>query len=368
MSTQLLFYASAVPVNSARHADCSVEVKGYAFCRNVNSVPLMAVEFPMAAPEYPVVFATSEDAVTPVAILGMRDKENLFVSEEGTWQAKYVPAFVRRYPFVFSAQDDGKSFVLCVDEDFSGFNREGRGQRLFTDDKKVSPYVDNVLKFLQEFRNQFMRTQTFCKKLKELGLTEDPVPTYTSAKEVVLPFIKFRGVDILLGPEMRSTGEVMGIDRNMGLAFAKSQIAAGNRLPSEGTVFLSLNKRDKENMGTLGQDLQDLGFKFLATDGTAARLREQGLDVEVVYKVGEGRPNVVDKIINGEVAWIINTPMGAASKYDERAIRRTALEHGLPTMPTLAAARAGVQALRAIRDNTPAVMALQDYHATLKRG
>lgn len=172
MSTQLLFYASAVPVNSARHADCSVEVKGYAFCRNVNSVPLMAVEFPMAAPEYPVVFATSEDAVTPVAILGMRDKENLFVSEEGTWQAKYVPAFVRRYPFVFSARDDGKSFVLCVDEDFSGFNREGRGQRLFTDDKKASPYVENVLKFLQEFRNQFMRTQTFCKKLKELDLLE----------------------------------------------------------------------------------------------------------------------------------------------------------------------------------------------------
>ncbi|MBI2432357.1 MAG: carbamoyl-phosphate synthase large subunit [Candidatus Hydrogenedentes bacterium] len=204
------------------------------------------------------------------------------------------------------------------------------------------------------------------KKLKELGLTSDPRPTYTSAKEVVLPFIKFRGVDILLGPEMRSTGEVMGIDRNMGLSFAKSQIAAGNRLPTEGTVFLSLNKRDKENMGSLGRDLATLGFKFLATDGTARTLREQGLDVEVVFKVGEGRPNVVDKIINGSVAWIINTPLGAASKYDERAIRRTALEHGLPTMTTLAAARAGVLALQAMRDGVPSVMALQDHHAMLE--
>lgn len=172
MTTQLLFYASAVPVSSARHADCSIEVKDYGFCRNVNSVPLMAVEFPMAAPEYPIVFATGDDAVTPVVILGMRGKENLYVSREGTWEAKYVPAFVRRYPFVFAEQDEGKSFVLCLDEAFPGFNREGRGQRLFTDEKKPSPYVDSVLKFLQEYRTQFMRTQSFCKKLKELDLLE----------------------------------------------------------------------------------------------------------------------------------------------------------------------------------------------------
>jgi hypothetical protein len=172
MSTQLLFYDSAVPVSIARHADCSVEVKDYGFCREVNSVPLMAVEFPMAAPEYPIVFATGEGAVTPVVVLGMRGKENLYVSREGTWEARYVPAFVRRYPFVFSAQDDGKRFVLCVDESFPGFNREGRGQRLFTDEKKASPYVDSVLKFLQEYRTQFLRTQSFCRKLKELDLLE----------------------------------------------------------------------------------------------------------------------------------------------------------------------------------------------------
>jgi len=194
MTTQLLFYASAVPVSPARHADCSVEVKDYAFCRNVNSVPLMAVEFPMAAPEYPIVFATGGDAATPVVILGVRGQENLYVSREGTWEAKYVPAFVRRYPFVFSPQDDGKKFVLCVDEAFAGFNREGRGQRLFTDEKKPSPYVDNVLKFLQEYRTQFMRTQSFCKKLKELDLLE-PMRAQISVGGNQLSLSGFSAVD-----------------------------------------------------------------------------------------------------------------------------------------------------------------------------
>jgi carbamoyl-phosphate synthase large subunit len=205
------------------------------------------------------------------------------------------------------------------------------------------------------------------KKLADLGLTEDPVPAYTSAKEVVLPFIKFPGVDILLGPEMRSTGEVMGIDENMGLAFAKSQVAAGNKLPEKGTVFLSLNSKDKEHLGSIGKDLQELGFAFVATRGTARLLEAQGIEVSKVYKVGEGRPNVVDLIINGEVDWIINTPLGEASKYDERAIRRTALEHNLPTMTTLAAARAGVMALQALRDRETVVKSLQEHHESLNR-
>ena len=204
------------------------------------------------------------------------------------------------------------------------------------------------------------------KTLKALGFTEDPEPHYTCAKEVVLPFIKFPGVDILLGPEMRSTGEVMGIDENMGLAYAKSQIAAGNAVPLEGTVFLSLNARDKQHMDGLAGQLNELGFSFIATSGTAARLRERGIEVEVVNKVGEGRPNVVDHIINGRIDWIINTPLGAESKYDERAIRRTALECGLPTVTTLAAAEASVQAIIAMRQGTPKLLALHEYHAGLK--
>ena len=203
------------------------------------------------------------------------------------------------------------------------------------------------------------------KTLKELGFTEEIHPPYFSAKEVVLPFIKFPNVDILLGPEMRSTGEVMGIDANMGLSFAKSQIAAGNRVPDRGKIFISLNDRDKEHIGSLAKDLQDLGFALVATRGTAKLLRTQGLEVEEVYKVGEGRPNVSDLIINGQVDWIINTPFGKDSKSDEKAIRRSALEHGLATMTTLAAARAGVQALRSQRQGVPDLRSLQEYHTMI---
>jgi carbamoyl-phosphate synthase large subunit len=166
---------------------------------------------------------------------------------------------------------------------------------------------------------------------------------------------------------MRSTGEVMGMDQNMGLAFAKSQIAAGSRVPMSGTVFISLNERDKTKVGSLGKDLAALGFKFLATDGTAAILRKDGIEVEEVFKVGEGRPNIVDRIINKSVDWIINTPMGAASKHDEVAIRRTALENNIPTMTTLAAARAAVQAIRALKEGDLAVISLQEYHAMGKK-
>jgi hypothetical protein len=171
MATQLLIYETAVPVSAARHRDACVEVgTDYAFARNVNSVPLMAVEFPHAAPEYAIVFA-GKDELMPAVILGVRGNENLYLAG-GKWSAKYVPAFVRRYPFVFSSTDDGKTFMLCVDEAFPGFNRDARGQRLFGEDGKPSAYVDNVLKFLKEYQLQFARTRAFCRKVKELGLLE----------------------------------------------------------------------------------------------------------------------------------------------------------------------------------------------------
>ena len=203
------------------------------------------------------------------------------------------------------------------------------------------------------------------KTLKELGITKDPEPQFVSAKEVVLPFIKFPGVDTLLGPEMRSTGEVMGISRDMGGAFAKSQIAAGNLVPTEGMVFLSLNERDKPKMDGLAKELVDLGFSLLATKGTAAAIRGLGFDCEEIYKVGEGRPNIVDRIINGDVHWIINTPLGIQSKFDELAIRRTALERAIPTMTTLSAAKAAVQGIKAMNDSVPEVLSIQEYHAEL---
>jgi hypothetical protein len=173
MATQLLIYETAVPVSAARHRDASVEVGAdYAFARNVNSVPLMAVEFPHAAAEYAIVFAGAQDAVMPAVILGMRGNENLYLTAQNGWSAKYVPAFLRRYPFIFSTLDEGKSFVLCVDEAFPGFNKQGRGQRLIGDDSKATPYVENVLKFLQEYQAQFNRTKQFCRKVKELDLLE----------------------------------------------------------------------------------------------------------------------------------------------------------------------------------------------------
>jgi len=172
MTTQLLIYETAVPVSSSRHGQSCVEVgTSYAFARNVNSVPLMTVEFPHAAPEYAIVFAGAQDALMPAVILGVRGNENLYLAQDGAWPAKYIPAFVRRYPFVFSTADDGKTFMLCVDEAFPGFNREGRGQRLF-DGGKPTPYVNNVLKFLQEYQAQFTRTRAFCKKVRELELLE----------------------------------------------------------------------------------------------------------------------------------------------------------------------------------------------------
>lgn len=173
MSTQLLIYESAVPVSRARHDNLSVQVGGdYAFSRTVNSVPLTAVEFPHAAPEYAIVFAGDETAVMPAVILGLRGDENLYLTEKGGWDAKYIPAFIRRYPFVFSTQDGGKNFTLCIDESFQGFNRDGKGQRLFAEDGKPSAYTENVLKFLQEYQAHFQRTQAFCTRLKEFDLLE----------------------------------------------------------------------------------------------------------------------------------------------------------------------------------------------------
>ncbi len=173
MPTQLLIYETVIPLSAARHGDCSVEISGnYGFSGEVNSVPLMAVEFPQAALEYAIVFAGSEGNLLPATILGVRGSENLFLSKEKAWEAKYIPAFVRRYPFVFSTSPDGQQLILCIDEAFAGFNREGRGQRLFGDDGKPSAYVDNVLKFLQEYQTQFLRTQAFCAKVRELDVLE----------------------------------------------------------------------------------------------------------------------------------------------------------------------------------------------------
>jgi hypothetical protein len=173
MTAQLLIYENVVTLSAARHRDSAVEFGGgYGFSSKINSVPLMVVEFPHAASEYAIVFAGTKDDFMPAVILGVRDSENLYLAKDAKWDAKYIPAFVRRYPFVFSYNDDKTRLVLCVDEAYSGFNREGRGQKLFGDDNKPTPYVENILKFLQEYQDQFNRTQAFCAKVRELDLLE----------------------------------------------------------------------------------------------------------------------------------------------------------------------------------------------------
>lgn len=182
MSTQQLIYESAVPVSSGRHGGCSVEVGGdYAFASHVNSLPLMAVEFPPASTDYSIIFAGDDQAVMPAVILGLRARENLFVGADHAWSAKYIPAFARRYPFVFSGSEGSDTFTLCIDEAFKGFNREGRGAALFDADGKPTAYVQNVLTFLQEYQAQFQRTRQFCTKLKEHGLL-DPMQAQITTK------------------------------------------------------------------------------------------------------------------------------------------------------------------------------------------
>ncbi|HZR22701.1 MAG TPA: carbamoyl-phosphate synthase large subunit, partial [Vicinamibacterales bacterium] len=199
--------------------------------------------------------------------------------------------------------------------------------------------------------------------LAELGLTEDLQVAGVFVKSPVFPFVRFPGVDTILGPEMKSTGEVMGGSSNFGVAFAKAQLSVGQRLPERGTAFVSVNNDDKPNLVPIARDLAELGFRLIATRGTAAYLRAYGLDVDVIYKVNEGRPNIADEIVNRKVDLVVNTPLGRESFFDDRTVRRAAMMHQVPCITTLTGAAAAVQAIRALRQEGLGVRALQDYHA-----
>jgi carbamoyl-phosphate synthase large subunit len=200
------------------------------------------------------------------------------------------------------------------------------------------------------------------KKLAELGFTKEVWPEYFSVKESVFPFSKFPGQDILLGPEMRSTGEVMGIAADWGEAYAKAQMAAQPALPNAGKVFISVRDSDKNNLLNTARHLADLSFEICATAGTAKVLREGGLNVQLVFKLSEGRPNVLDLIKNGEVQLIINTGSGQTPHADGIKIRTAAVQHRVPIMTTLASASAAVLGIRALREKGLTVKSLQEYH------
>jgi carbamoyl-phosphate synthase large subunit len=200
-------------------------------------------------------------------------------------------------------------------------------------------------------------------KLKDLGFTEEIIPSHYSLKEAVFPFAKFRGTDILLGPEMKSTGEVMGIDDDFGLAYAKSQMAAMPPLPLSGNVFISVRDADKSAIIGVARGLLDLGFVVFSTSGTALALEAARVPVKTLFKLNEGRPNVLDMLKNEEVALIVNTPAGPIARQDEVRIRTTALYQRVPVMTTLAAAQATLRALRSLKIKPLGVKSLQEYHS-----
>src|SRR5688572_17226748 len=202
--------------------------------------------------------------------------------------------------------------------------------------------------------------------LAELNLVDDLTAAGVFVKSPVFPFVRFPGVDTILGPEMKSTGEVMGGADNFGSAFNKAMLGAGQKLPENGCVFISVNNSDKPTVLPIARDLQQLGFTLAATRGTAAFLRAHGLDVEVMFKVNEGRPNVSDHIVNGKIDIVINTPLGRDSFFDDRAVRRSATMAQVPCITTLTGAWAAVQAIGALRQHALTVRSLQDYYSAVE--
>ncbi len=200
------------------------------------------------------------------------------------------------------------------------------------------------------------------RELVELGITTEPQPPLQAVKEAVLPFKRFPGSDTVLGPEMRSTGEVMGTARSFGYAYAKAELSAGEALPTSGCVFLSTHDRDKPALVPVAQRLAEQGFSLIATEGTAAALRQVGLSVESILKVHEGRPNIEDAIRSGRIQLVINTPVGRQAAHDDAYLRRAALDYAVPTVTTLAGARAAVEAITSLQSQHLEINALQDLH------
>ena len=225
---------------------------------------------------------------------------------------------------------------------------------------RTVPYVSKAIGIpLAKLASLVMSGET----LESVGMTSEKIPQHIAVKEAVLPFDKFQGTDTLLGPEMRSTGEVMGIDRDFGKAFAKAELAAGVNLATTGTVFVSMSDRYKTAAVSVVKDLIDLGFKVVATSGTRRLLQEHGIEnVDLVFKLHEGRPHVIDWIKNKQIQLILNTPSGEDSQLDGRVIRRTALDYKLPIVTTIAGAKATVEAIRSLQSQPLEVKALQDYH------
>lgn len=256
---QLLFYANAVPVTSDKHRDLSVKAGGdFGFSRLVNSVPLTAVEFRRATREYAVVFAGEGDAIIPVAILGAEAERNAFVKDDGSWDGKYIPAYVRRYPFVFASSDDGKNFTLCLDDSFSGCNTAGRGERLFDADGERTQYLETVLNFLKDYQVQFQRTRSFCNRLKELDILEPMQATFT-----------------LPGGERRNLTGFMAVNRTKLKALDDEVL--GKMAKSDELELIYLHLQSMQNFAAM---LERIGAKPEAPAGAKGDVPPEGAEGE----------------------------------------------------------------------------------------
>jgi carbamoyl-phosphate synthase large subunit len=238
--------------------------------------------------------------------------------------------------------------------------RDGRGIFVLEVNPRASRTVPFVSKVTGVALAKIAARIAVGQTLREMKIQE-VTPSHVAVKEAVFPFAKFAGVDTILGPEMRSTGEVMGIDTNFAAAFGKSQLGAGTRLPQSGRVFLSLQEKDKPGSVAIAKGLRELGFQLVATAGTHAFLRNAGVEVERVNKVREGRPHCVDRILDGDIQLVVNTTAGARAIKDSFPIRRTALVRGVPYYTTLSAARAAVGAIAQLRSGRMSVRSLQEY-------
>jgi carbamoyl-phosphate synthase large subunit len=224
---------------------------------------------------------------------------------------------------------------------------------------RTVPFVSKAIGFpLAKLAAKVMAGKT----LKELNFTEEIWPKYWAVKESVFPFNRFHGQDILLSPEMRSTGEVMGLDADRGIAYAKSQMAAGSPLPLSGKIFISVSDTHKKKIVEVAKQFAELGFELVATGGTATTLEKAGLKVERIHKLSEGRPNAIDLLKNKELQLVINTPSGATPRADEIKIRTTAVYTGTPIMTTISSAQAAVRGIAALKKSGYAVKTVQEYH------
>jgi carbamoyl-phosphate synthase large subunit len=228
---------------------------------------------------------------------------------------------------------------------------------------EVNPRASRTVPFVSKATGvQFARLAGLImggRTIEELEVPDEPAVPGVAVKEAVFPFNKF-DVDVILGPEMRSTGEVMGFDSSFGMAFAKAEISAGAPLPVEGTVAITVNDNDKATVTTVARRFDDMGFRILATEGTHRYLRARGVAAHRVFKVNEGRPNLVDLLISDEIQLLFNTPLGKKSQYDDFALRRAAIARRVPYCTTMSAATAAAEAVIALRSRTREVRSLQE--------